>query len=266
MPETRKKQTRRTTVVPKKPAVIFLADAKFSNSPKKLAARLTEILPTNRYIVRLKSRPALAPTPRRKLFTWGQNLNKLRQYEAFRQNNIPHPEWTTDINVAEQWHRDGHTVLGRTLINSFGGKGINVFDEESGFNRNINCKVYTKYKKKKHEFRIHVFNGNVIDFAQKKKRTEANRADAINTKIRNFKNGWVYCREGIALNPAIATLAISALRSVGHTYGAVDIIWNEYENQAYVLEINTAPGLAGSTINSYAEAFRNHLSPPAVFR
>jgi D-alanine-D-alanine ligase-like ATP-grasp enzyme len=40
-------------------------------------------------------------------------------------------------------------------------------------------------------------------------------------------------------------------------FGAIDIIYNESRDQAYVLEVNTAPGLTGQTIQSYADAFRH---------
>ncbi|MNY63636.1 hypothetical protein D3C86_2006230 [compost metagenome] len=47
-----------------------------------------------------------------------------------------------------------------------------------------------------------------------------------------------------------------AVNAIGLTFGAVDVIWNEYRHQAYVLEVNTAPGLTGTTLEKYAEAFR----------
>ena len=42
--------------------------------------------------------------------------------------------------------------------------------------------------------------------------------------------------------------------AVGLKFGAVDLIWNELENKSYVLEINTAPGLTGATLEKYAQA------------
>lgn len=244
----------------KKPRIIFLTDKAFSNSPKRLANRLNITEPTKKFLVRLKSRPPILQTPKRKILVWGQNINKHQQYQTFKDKEIPHPEWTTDINVAEQWHRDGHTVLARTLLNSYGGKGIIVFDENNPFNRNINCRVWTKYKKKKHEYRLHVFDGTVIDFAQKKKKRENNNNNTINHQIRNHKNGWIYSRENVQLHPSITPLAINALKALNLTYGAVDIIWNEKENQAYLLEVNTSPGLEGTTIESYANAFKTYLN------
>lgn len=241
----------------KKPTYIFLCDAKFSNSPKKLAIKLAEKLPNKRFVVRLKSRPKLPEAPHRHFIPWGQNINKLTQYQAYKTTNINHPEFTTDVNEAREWLAVGHTVLGRTLLNSFGGKGIIIFDENNPIPNNHNCRVFTKYKKKKHEYRVHVFNNQVIDFAQKKKRKEDNNNNNVNTKIRNSHNGWVYCRENVTLPDSIPALAIGALRALNLQYGAVDVIWNEHEQQAYVLEVNTSPGLSGSTVEVYANAFKN---------
>jgi len=35
------------------------------------------------------------------------------------------------------------------------------------------------------------------------------------------------------------------------------VIWNVQENRPYVLEINTAPGLEGSTVTDYKEFFED---------
>ena len=107
------------------------------------------------------------------------------------------------------------------------------------------------YKKKKHEYRVHVFNGEVIDITQKKKRKGA---EFLDTKIRNHKNGWVYAREDITEPEDLRQQAARAMYAVGLKFGAVDLIWNELENKSYVLEINTAPGLTGATLEKYAQA------------
>lgn len=247
-------------MIKKKPRIIFICDAKFSSSPKKLANSLQEKLPQYKFITRLKSRPTLAPHPKRTTIPWGITKNKLQQYQAYKEHNLPHPEWTTSLEVANNWiHNDNCTVVGRSLLNSFGGKGIILFDKNNPIPLNHNCKVFTKYKKKKHEYRIHVFQNAIIDFAQKKKSKDANNNNNVNTQIRNFKNGWVYCRENVTLPTSFIPLAINAVKALNLTWGAVDIIYNEYENQAYILEVNTAPGLMGSTVESYSEAFKHWI-------
>jgi glutathione synthase/RimK-type ligase-like ATP-grasp enzyme len=45
----------------------------------------------------------------------------------------------------------------------------------------------------------------------------------------------------------------------GLDFGAVDVIWNERQQRAYVLEINSAPGLEGTTIDDYVRYFGRQI-------
>ena len=54
------------------------------------------------------------------------------------------------------------------------------------------------------------------------------------------------------LPPVVVEQGSLAFAASELDFGAVDIIFNERENKAYVLEINSAPGLEGSTIQDYA--------------
>ena len=49
-----------------------------------------------------------------------------------------------------------------------------------------------------------------------------------------------------------------AVKATGLDFGAVDIIWNNLQEKAYVLEINTAPGLEGQSVETYKK-FLNEL-------
>jgi D-alanine-D-alanine ligase-like ATP-grasp enzyme len=73
--------------------------------------------------------------------------------------------------------------------------------------------------------------------------------------VRNLANGFVYVIEGM-VPKCVADEAHKALESTGLAFGAVDVIWNEYQNKAYVLEINTAPGLEERTAEAYANVFK----------
>jgi D-alanine-D-alanine ligase-like ATP-grasp enzyme len=42
-------------------------------------------------------------------------------------------------------------------------------------------------------------------------------------------------------------------------FGAVDVIWNEKQQRAYVLEVNTAPGLEGQTVDDYARGIKENF-------
>jgi glutathione synthase/RimK-type ligase-like ATP-grasp enzyme len=72
--------------------------------------------------------------------------------------------------------------------------------------------------------------------------------------VRNTANGFVFQRNGIVPPAGIRDLAISAVASLQLDFGAVDIIYNGAQDKCFVLEVNTAPGLEGSTIIKYKDA------------
>lgn len=164
------------------------------------------------------------------------------------------PEWTDSYPQAEAWQQENKTFLARTKLNGHSGQGI-IIVEPDDFHV-PHAPLYVQYKKKRHEYRVHFFkhkNGyEIIDVTQKKKRKGFENVD---TKIRNHKNGWVYCREGIIEPNDLRTQALNTANAVGLAFGAVDLIWNEKENKSYVLEVNTAPGLVETTLHKYAQAF-----------
>lgn len=169
--------------------------------------------------------------------------NKLETFEWWKLFGISHPEWTTDVMVAGNWPG---TIVCRSNLNGFGADGITLVD--TGVIPN-DTKLFVKYIKKRHEYRVHVFKDKVIDITWKRKK----KGVGHDSKIRNYKNGWVYCREDITEPADLRSLAVTAVNSLGLDFGAVDIIWNEKQNECYALEVNTAPGLVGTTLESYAK-------------
>lgn len=177
--------------------------------------------------------------------------NKLTAFQSFQTVGITTPEFTTDYTTAVEWVQQGRLVVCRTILNGHSGAGIKVAARVEDVV--IDCPLYVVYKKKKCEYRVHVAFGNVIDIQHKRKRHDFQ--GTIDYAVRNHHTGWVYCREDVDTNQQRDELAVAAIQSVGLDFGAVDIIYNEHENRYYVLEINTAPGLEGTTIEKYAVAF-----------
>lgn len=172
------------------------------------------------------------------------------------------PEFTPSREKAISWVREGKRVLARTKLRASGGKGI-VFIEDDLSNW-INAELYVVYKPKKSEFRIHIILGDVVTVQKKVLRKVddvGNNIDpkTIDFRIRNVANGFIFQRQNIEVPNDIVEQAQKAIEASGLDFGAVDVIWNEKEGSAYVLEINCAPGLEGTTIQEYAEAFRNNL-------
>ena len=178
-----------------------------------------------------------------------QALNKIEQFERFVQSNISCPKHSRNEDGIREF--SGKTVFARTIINGTNGRGIVEFNHDDA--EYPKAPLYTEYIPKKAEYRVHVFNGEVIDIQQKKKSRSFNN-ELRDTRIRNSANGYVYCRDGINPPDGIADLAINAVKACNYQYGAVDIIYNEKQDKCFVLEVNSRPGLMGTTLDKYVNA------------
>ena len=182
---------------------------------------------------------------------YGQSVNKIIQYKYFKENDIPALEYTTDVGEAQQWVTEGNIVFGRALLNSSCGKGIIDFLPEYE-NTPIDgpiCPVYTKYKKKKREFRVHVYKDTVVAVVEKKRKKEF--TGERDTKIRNLANGYVFC-QGVENEPeGLRDLALRAARVSNSHFRGVDIGYNEKKDELFVIEVNSAPGIQGSNVTAY---------------
>ena len=185
--------------------------------------------------------------------------NKLATFQKLKDvEGVRIPEFTTDRSVADDWLRkDGVAVVARTKLNGHSGAGIVLVSDKDG--EIPEAPLYVKYVKKEKEFRVHVAFGEVIDVQQKRKRKDLPEAFITNFQVRNHSTGWVYCREDILLPDETERMAIAAVRTLGLDFGAVDLIYNAKRNEVFVLEVNTAPGLEGSTVDKYAAAFVKHI-------
>lgn len=164
------------------------------------------------------------------------------------------PEYFFDIEAARKWLHEGEgtrTLVARTILSGHEGKGIILCDN---FLDIPDAELYTAYVKKKAEYRVHVIDGIAIDVVQKKRRIGAEG----DSRIRNTANGYVFARNNIDVPDSVKSSAIDAVKYYGLDFGAVDVIWNDHQQQAYVLEINTAPGIEGTTVQKYKEALEKY--------
>lgn len=173
--------------------------------------------------------------------------NKLFTFRALRSVGVPTVEFTTDKNVAYGWADENTVVYARQTLTGNSGMGIVVVGMDD---RMPDAPLYTKGFNKSHEFRVHVIGGQVVDFTKKRRRDGTDN----NNFIKNLSNGWVFCRDGVVLPSAVRAISLAAVAGLGLDFGAVDILYRERSDEARVLEINTAPGLEGTTLERYAEA------------
>lgn len=228
----------------KKPSLLCTEATLYSRSLKRVAVGLSTRLQRGRIFRTTKISTI------RKQFRYGQSVNKLQQFEWFKANNIPALEYTTNPNVVNDWLADGATVFGRKYLNASCGKGIVVIEPDDDQQIPI-CPVYTKYKKKKREFRIHVFKDEVVAVVEKKRRKEFD--GERDTKIRNLANGYVFVQTVENEPEGLRALALAASKVSPSDFRGVDIGYNQKKDELFVIEVNSAPGIEGSNVNKYLD-------------
>lgn len=181
----------------------------------------------------------------------GKASNKITTFNAI-SSVVSTPEWTTNRETAKSWQGGGRSVVCRTILNGHSGAGIVLSEPDSEL---PDAPLYVKYVPKEYEYRVHVFGDKVIDIQQKRKRSDFD--GEINNKIRNHHTGWVYCRGSYVPPPCVDEMkaqCIVTIKTLGLDFGAVDVIYSKKNNKFYILEVNTAPGMEGETLNVYAKA------------
>ena len=186
------------------------------------------------------------------------SVNKLNSLNKLKENNVSTPEFTTDISVAKKWSNEGNVVMCRRILTGHSGAGIVVAKKAAEL---VNAPLYTKYVKRKAEYRIVIFNGEIIDACQKKRKTDFE--GEVNNFVRCNHNGYVYAYENITVPNVVKTEALKAIKALGLDFGSVDVAYNEKANKAYVFECNSSAGFSSNkspAFQKYLNAFKNYLS------
>ena len=178
-------------------------------------------------------------------------VNKLQAFKAL-EGHCPLPPFT-ESRAEASWWLPGAVVC-RTVLNGHSGAGIVIAETEEQL---VDAPLYTKYIKKEHEYRLHVFNGKVFH-VQKKARSKAVADENVNWKIRNHGNGFIYAHVGVDVEDATKQIAVNAVAALGLDFGAVDMMVTK-AGVWYVLEVNTACGLENTTLEKYVEQFKQFV-------
>lgn len=177
--------------------------------------------------------------------------SKLISLTTFTNKRVPTVEYTLDPIKAKAWLDQDGVVYGRMLDNSCQGRGIKVITaDDMTFPQ---CPLYTRAILGGKEFRVHVAGTKVIDFTRKRRREGAGASEYI----RNSNNGWVFCRQEEELPDTVAAASIMAVAALGLDFGACDVIIKD--GKVAVLEVNTAPGIEGTSLTKYVEYFKDVL-------
>lgn len=190
---------------------------------------------------------------------------KVRTFEALTATDLAKhlPDWTTNQQTARGWLNQPNpygnlkrAVVCRTLTRANSGRGIVMADQPGDV---AGAPLYTRYKPKQSEYRVHVHaRFGIMDIQQKRKRNDV-PAGEYDAHIRSWDNGWVFCREGLKVPSLVEEVAELAVNRLGLDFGAVDIGYHK-DYGVGIYEINTAPGIEGQTLTNYANTFKRYLS------
>lgn len=173
--------------------------------------------------------------------------NKLFAFTAFAGEDVETVPWTANKAVAKEWQDRGNTIVVRNVLTGHSGNGIVIVEEGQEL---PDAPLYTKYIFKVREYRVHATQTGVIHTQRK---VLPPGVKPVTWKVRSHANGFIFQITNIHPDEARDKLAMASIKALGLDFGAVDII-EDKKGKLYVLEVNTAPGLEGQTIEAYTTA------------
>lgn len=178
--------------------------------------------------------------------------NKRLMRQLFAQNGVPMPKLFTLEEAIEYVGNTGKPVIGRPDRHSKG-RGLwkcltirDIMKAIVGTRKKRAATHFMEYIDTPREYRCHVFLGKSIRLSEKD--FDSDRSDARTAR-------GLYVTKKPRHNVAhVRKAAKKALKAVRMDFGAVDVLADD--NNAYVLEVNSAPCLGGSLPALYSKKFR----------
>lgn len=162
------------------------------------------------------------------------------------------PFWTDVKDIPDE--PGTYPVVCRTNLAGHSAAGLSMAATRADL---VPCRLITKYIPKQQEYRVHQGQGGLI-FLQRKARCLDVPDDRVNWQVRNLANGFIFVQAEIGdTPPCVLDVAKRGLNASGLDFGGCDVIYNQKQDRAYLLEINTAVGLEPRTAEAYANYFRN---------
>jgi hypothetical protein len=179
-------------------------------------------------------------------------VNKEVSFAKFAVKSVLAPAFTVSTHLAREWVEDGRLVVQRKVLKGSKGEGASVAHNLQEFIPN--CKLYTILIPKTREFRVHVFNGKVIDTHEKIfKGTNPAEWEICSCQDEHDDSVWTWKRTGVVLPEPARIESVKAVAALGLDFGGVDVVTSK-EGSAFILEVNTAPWLGTVNVKKYAKA------------
>lgn len=188
--------------------------------------------------------------------------DKLGSMALMRERNVSIPDVLRQFDP-RSIPNDLFPLLGRR-INHTQGRDIVLCMQREDVIRAVQQQAVdylVRYVPTSREFRVHVFDGEVIKISEKLL-TEPEKFSS--PWVRNYKNGYTFRnpREITdVLRSLVETQAIAAVQAHELKFGAVDVIVGD-NGQVFVLEVNTGPALSDNSLEIYARKLADALGIP----
>lgn len=225
-----------------------------------------------------------------------KNRNKFSTLSALSKANVPVANFCKASEVVKELGKTKPNIclplVGRTNYHQ-SGKGFWLCVTNTHVKTAIDegAQYFQNYIDLVDEYRIHTFGDKVVYAVKKTKRDNmedsfvSQRSDKINDKaekgkvkldkptmdyvlktiakespnpdmiVRSNRRGWKFSHVK-TLKSGLAEISKRALKAAGLEFGAVDCCIDS-EGNPFVLEINSGPGLTGTTLNTYIDEFNN---------
>ncbi len=178
--------------------------------------------------------------------------NKLITSQELVRNNI---NTITFFNHREK--PDTFPVVIRKTLYGQGGEGIVVVKNQEEFEENNGRNYYySNFFRFTSEYRIHVLGGQIARIFKKVRQEGVERKEF---PIRNLKNGYDFSlRSNVDAFPKFKELVNKLTPVLTGKFYALDI--GMYQEEPYVIEINSGPGLSSNTADYYANYLIKELN------
>jgi glutathione synthase/RimK-type ligase-like ATP-grasp enzyme len=181
---------------------------------------------------------------------YGDQVDKLAQYEYFLKNGLNFPKFTKSKEEAIEMAQHGAVVC-RTLLRSRSGKGIVIADKPEQV---VDAPVYVAYHKKTNEYRVSLYRGEVVCIREKRLKKDYVAPEGRDGRVRSHDNGYVFCEPLAPLSEAAISMCKTASKMTKSDIVGVDIAYHKPSDYYFMLEVNSAPGMQGLTIEQFADA------------
>lgn len=173
-------------------------------------------------------------------------LGSLKKMAAGGASVVPH--WAIDNVPAGEY-----PVIARTA-NHFGGSGFWKCENEEQLAeaKRHGANHATKLIVKAGEYRVHILLDKAVRIVRKVKARED-----VDDLCRSHQNGWKFKKVADENVPqGIVAMAVKAVDANDMQLGAVDIVVQKRTNKMFVLEVNSVPGLEGSSLEAWTNAIK----------